>query len=401
MTTKRSRYTLLSLLFAASVAMFPNSVLFPASHDVAVHLHQPTAFIGWLVSSYALAYVLATPLLGMTSDYLGRRSILVGGLVLFVLGGTVPLYDPKTLPMVVGRVVMGIGSAGIMPMVDSLIGDAYPQGTERRRALAGFGAAVAVAEALAPFLGGVSDGINWRGVFALYTLGLPAALLTAFISVPPRQSARTEKVKLSDYAVSLQIALRIPRLYSAIVGAVVFGVVYFGVCTLLPYALGTPLSGWKSGALFLPIGVFWVLLTAWLANRPQLVHLREVMVGSALGLAGLTVWLAYAGHLSFVLVIGVGWGAGSAFLCTIFQWMVGDESPELVRGAMNGILNAAYMFGFSFGAPLFMWLMKIVGFASTLWWGAAAMVLLAVFLFVSLRPRGVTALAEELTETVQ
>lgn len=380
--------------------MFPNSVLFPASHDVAVHLHQSTAFIGWLVSSYALAYVLATPLLGMVSDYLGRQSVLVSGLVLFVAGGTVPLYDPATWPMIAGRIVMGIGSAGIMPMVDSLIGDAYPQGPERRRALAGFGAAVAVAEALAPFLGGVSDGFNWRGVFALYSLALPAAVLCLFIAVPPRRSARDSRVRLSDYATGVQIALRVPRLYAAIIGAVVFGVVYFGVCTLLPYAFGAPVSGWRSGSLFLPIGLSWVLFTAWLAGRPQLVQLRAVTVGSALGLAALTVWLAYAGHLSLVLLIGVGWGTGSAFLCTIFQWMVGDESPELVRGAMNGIFNAAYMFGFAFGAPVFMWLMKTVGFVATLWWGAAVMVVLALFLFVSLRSTTPVAIGEQLTETL-
>lgn len=387
MTSPRARYTLAALLFAASVAMFPNSVLFPASHDIAVHLHQANSFVGWLVSSYALAYVLATPPLGMLSDYAGRRRVLVVGLVLFCAGGTVPLYDPKTWPMIAGRVVMGIGSAGIMPMVDSLIQDAYPQGPERRRALAGFGAAVAVAETLAPFLGGLTDSWNWRGVFALYALALPAAALSAFIAVPPRRSAKEAKVRLYDYAYSVRVALRVPRLYAAILGAVVFGVVYFGVCALLPYAFGVPLSGWKSGALFLPIGASWVLLTAWLARRPQLVRLRAVTAASALGLAGLTLWLAHADHLAAVLVIGVGWGGGAAFLSTLFQWMIGDESPEMIRGAMNGIFNAGYMLGFSVGAPAFMWLMRVIGFAWALWTGAGVMAGLAVFLWIALRER--------------
>lgn len=381
--------------------MFPNSVLFPASHDVAVHLHQANAFVGWLVASYALAYVLATPPLGMLSDYLGRRTVLVAGLLVFVVGGTVPLYDPHTWPMITGRVVMGIGSAGIMPMVDSLIGDAYPQGHARRRALAGFGAAVAVAESLAPFLGGVADGWNWRGVFWLYTLALPSAGLCAFIVVPPRQSAREARVRLSAYVDSVRIALTVPGLYAAIFGAVVFGIVYFGVCTLLPYAFGAPLSGWRSGALFLPLGVSWVLLTAWLSQRPQLVHLRAVTVSSALGLAALTVWLAYAGHLGWVVVIGVGWGGGSAFLCTLFAWMIGDESPEMVRGAMNGIFNAAYMLGFSLGAPLFMWLMRKVGFVVTLWWGGAVMAGLALFLWIALRERRAVTGLEEMSLRTQ
>lgn len=386
MTTRSTRYTSFTLLFAAVVAMFPNSILFPASHDIAIHLQQPDPFVGWMVTSYAIAYVLATPLLGMTSDYLGRRRVLIGGLLVFVAGGSVPLYDHHAWPVIAGRVVMGVGSAGIMPMVNSLIGDAYPQGPDRRQALAGFGAAVAIAEALAPFLGGVTDAWHWQAVFALYGLALPAALACVFLQPPPRQSAADEKVTLRAYVDSLQIALRIPKLYTAIFGAILYGVVYFGVCALLPYTLVHPAHGLQSGALFLPIGIAWVLFTAWLAKLPHLVRLRAVTVCGALGLAALTAALALTHQMWLVLLIGVGWGGGSALLCTIFTWMVGDESPELVRGSMNGIYEASYMLGFSLGAPLFMWLKEAFGLVAALGCGAAAMVGLALFLLISLRP---------------
>ncbi|MFO2550537.1 MFS transporter [Alicyclobacillus cycloheptanicus] len=385
--TRSTRFTLMALLFAATVAMFPNSVLFPASHDLSVHLHQAETFVGWMVTSYALAYVLATPLLGVISDYLGRQWVLVLGLLVFLVGGCVPLWTTQAWVVLSGRVVMGVGSAGIMPMVDSLIGDAYPQGPDRRRALAGFGAAVAVAEALAPFLGGAVDAWHWQGVFALYGLALPAALLCVFISPPPRRSAKDGRVNLRAYVDSLHVALRLPKLYAAIFGAIVYGVVYFGVCSLLPYAVGRPVQGLLGGTLFLPIGLAWVLFTAWLARLPHLVRVRQVLTLGALGLAGLTVWLAYAHAVWLILVIGVGWGAGSALLCTLFTWLVGDESPEMVRGAMNGIYNAAYMLGFSFGSPLFIFLMQRLGATAAFWCGALAMAGLAVFLRVVLPHR--------------
>lgn len=58
------KYNLLVLLFAAVVAMLPNSVLFPATGDIARHLHVPVSFVGLMITTYSIAYVISTPFFG-------------------------------------------------------------------------------------------------------------------------------------------------------------------------------------------------------------------------------------------------------------------------------------------------------------------------------------------------
>lgn len=382
---RSSRYTLLSLVFAATVAMLPNSVLFPASHDIAVHLHQPDTFVGWMVTTYAISYVLSTPLLGILSDYLGRRGVLVTGLLVFALGGLVPVFTTDVTMILIGRVILGIGSAGIMPMVDSLVGDTYPQGVLRRQALAGFAAALAVAEAVAPFLGGLADAWHWQAVFLLYGLAVFAALFCMMITVPPRVLVKDENVTFSAYIKSIRIALAIPHLLASILGAMCYGIVYFGVCSLLPYVIGTGYSGLWAGVLFLPIGFSWLATTVWLSRKSHLQNIRALVVGSTLILSFLTLLLAGIHQYLLVLLIGCGWGLGSGLLTTLFSWIVGDESPERVRGAMNGVFNAAYVLGFSIGAPLFIWLKQQWALFSALSVGAIVLFVLAIYLFWMMR----------------
>jgi len=370
-------------MFAAVVAMLPNSVLFPAAHDIARHLQKSDGFVGLMVSSYAITYILATPVLGILSDQLGRKGVLTFGLVVFAVGGVVPLFTHTASWILLGRAVMGVGSAGILPMVDSVIGDSYAHGADRRRALAGFSSALAVAEALVPFVGGVADAWHWQAVFALYGAGGVAAICCIPMSVP--RLGNPEKVVLRAYLDSCRVALQQRPLLATILSAALFGIIYFGLCGLLPYALGAVATGVTSGLLFVPIGVSWVATAAWLARRPHLPSLHVYVLFAAAELVGATLWLAFAHVLWQVLVVGLLIGAGAALLMTLYSWVIGDETPEAVRGAMNGLFNASLVFGFSIGAPLFIWLRIWFGFSIATLLAAVLLVLLGLMSFFGLR----------------
>lgn len=353
------KYTLLVLLFAAVVAMLPNSVLFPATGDIARHLHVPVSFVGLMITTYSIAYVISTPFLGVLSDRMGRRLVLVGGLLLFTIGGLVPLLTSNGTLILAGRLVMGVGSAGILPMTDSLIGDIYEAGSARRAALAGFGAALAVADALVPFAGGVLDTWYWRAVFAVYGLGIFAAVFCFFIVVPRRPESHHET--FASYLNGLKVASRIPSLVGALICAMWFGLVYFGICSLLPLAISGQ-SGLTNGILFVPIGVGWVATSAYLSKKSHLPKVHTVSGLAALGLVGLTLWMSVLHSMIPLLLVGFGWGIGSSLMTTLYSWVIGDDTPEAVRGAMNALYNAAYVLGFSVGAPLFMGLKQWLGY---------------------------------------
>lgn len=336
-----------------------------------------------MVTTYSIAYVISTPFLGVLSDRVGRRIVIVGGLLLFTLGGVMPLVTNSGSLILLGRAVMGVGSAGILPMTDSLIGDIYEVGPARRAALAGFGAALAVAEAVVPFAGGALDAWHWRAVFALYGLGIFAALLFFTIVLPSKSHHRAET--FAAYIEGLKIAWRIPSLIGALIGAVLFGLVYFGICSLLPLALSQGNSGLTNGLLFVPIGIGWMATSAVLSKQSHVPNIHRVAAVSAIGLAVVTLWMSMAHTMTPLLVIALVWGIGSSVMTTLYTWVIGDDTPDSVRGAMNAVYNAAYVLGFSVGAPVFMWFNQVWGYQMATTIAAVAMVGAACVALLTLR----------------
>ena len=367
----REKGLLRVLIFAAIVAMLPNSVLFPAAKDISHHLHVPLSFIGLMISVYSIAYLVVTPILGVISDRLGRKWILVVALSLFSIGGIFPLVTHSQGVILVGRALMGMGSAGIMPTVLSIIGDEYTAGDKRRMALTWISTAIAVAEAILPFFSGVVDGISWIGVFMLYAVGFVASFAAFWIE--PKQSAST-RIEMKDYARGLAEILRHRLLFATLVSNVLFAMVYFGVSALLPLALTHHSGGFWGGLLFLPLGVSWVLINAWLVRRAGTHHALYYAVFAALILAVATLWLAFARDLTSLLLVSLLWGLGSGVLETIFTWVIAEEAPEEVRGVVNALFNASFILGFAIGAPLFLWLKSWIGLGYAALFAALIMV---------------------------
>ena len=116
------------------------------------------AVVGLLMSSYSLAQFVFAPVWGRVSDRVGRRPILllgllgsVAGYTLFGLAGTLGL-------LFVGRVLMGIFGATI-PTAQAAVADVTaPQ--DRARGMGLLGAAIGLGFILGPALGGVLSNLS-------------------------------------------------------------------------------------------------------------------------------------------------------------------------------------------------------------------------------------------------
>ncbi len=119
--------------------------------------------VGLLMSSYSLAQFVFAPMWGRISDRVGRRPILlvgllgsVAGFTLFALAGTLSL-------LFLARVLMGIFGATI-PTAQAAVADVTaPQ--DRARGMGLIGAAIGLGFILGPALGGVLS--NLSGAFPL------------------------------------------------------------------------------------------------------------------------------------------------------------------------------------------------------------------------------------------
>jgi len=116
------------------------------------------AVVGLLMSSYSLAQFVFAPIWGRVSDRVGRRPILllgllgsVAGYTLFALAGTLSL-------LFVGRILMGIFGATI-PTAQAAVADVTAP-EDRARGMGLIGAAIGLGFILGPALGGVLSNLS-------------------------------------------------------------------------------------------------------------------------------------------------------------------------------------------------------------------------------------------------
>ncbi|KAG7041845.1 mfs multidrug transporter [Colletotrichum scovillei] len=132
--------------------------------------------IGWYGSAYHVSNAAFQPLTGKIYRYFSSKWSFFVFLVLFEIGSLVCGAAPSSLILIVGRVIAGIGSAGIMSGGLTIIAGSVP--LEKRPALMGL--------VIGPVLGGVlTDYANWRWTFYInLPIGGVVLLFLAWCEIP-------------------------------------------------------------------------------------------------------------------------------------------------------------------------------------------------------------------------
>jgi DHA1 family inner membrane transport protein len=125
---------------------------------------------GQLITAYALAYALMTPVMATLTSHWPRRVVLVIGLAVFALGNALTAVATSLWPALAGRIVAGVGGAIYTPAASATAAAMVPA-DERGRALAivmaGLSGATALGAPLGTLIGSVAD---WRATIWLVAL---------------------------------------------------------------------------------------------------------------------------------------------------------------------------------------------------------------------------------------
>jgi MFS family permease len=213
--------------------------------------------VQWVLVAHLLVVTTLTVGIGRWGDVVGRRRLLLGGLLLHTLAAVASGLAPSLAWLVAARVAQGLGGAIMMVLSLALVGDTVPP-HRTGRALGLLGTMSAVGTALGPPLGGfLLAGFGWRAVFlASVPLGLAALLLTRS-QVPADRPAPAGVRKGMDLPGTLLLAGAL-TLYSL---AVTVGHGRFGWSNgllLLAGAVGAALFGWveaRAAAPLLPLAM--------------------------------------------------------------------------------------------------------------------------------------------------
>jgi EmrB/QacA subfamily drug resistance transporter len=152
--------------------------------------------LSWVVTAYLLASTVAGPLYGKLGDMFGRKRLLQGAIVLFLVGSVLCGLSQDMTELIAFRALQGLGGGGLMVLTIATVGDVVSP-RERGRYQGYFGAAFGISTVLGPLLGGFFvDQVSWRWIFYI---NLPIGALALFVIGIALRTRRDEVKRKIDY----------------------------------------------------------------------------------------------------------------------------------------------------------------------------------------------------------
>ncbi|MCU1655667.1 MAG: drug resistance transporter, EmrB/QacA subfamily, partial [Pseudonocardiales bacterium] len=166
LSTRRGKLTLALLCGVQFLDVLDASIVNVALPSIQHSLHFSQQNLQWVLSGYVLTFGGFLLLGGRAADLLGRRRVLIAGMILFASSSLAGGVATNEATLITARLVQGIGAALMAPAALSIVTTSFKEGVDRHRALGVWGAMGGLGAAAGVFFGGVlSEGPGWRWVF--------------------------------------------------------------------------------------------------------------------------------------------------------------------------------------------------------------------------------------------
>lgn len=184
------RWVVLSVAIGTMLAPLNSTMIAVALPRIIRDFDVRVSTAGWLVTTYLIAMAALQPVAGKLGDRIGRRRLIIGGLIYFGIASLGATFATSLPLLFFFRIQQAVAGAIALPNGTALVRDVVP--LERRaRSFGMIGGVTAFAAALGPPIGGLLvQTLGWRSIFFVNVPVVLAALLLGWRAIPTTRTAR-------------------------------------------------------------------------------------------------------------------------------------------------------------------------------------------------------------------
>ncbi|MFI9538135.1 MFS transporter [Nocardia fusca] len=195
---------LVTACLAVLLVLVDNTVVVVALPTLANELDSDFSGLQWVIDSYTLPFAGFLLMFGHLGDRLGRRRVLVAGLVGIAVMSVLGACAQSLTQVLVARAGMGVSAAAVFPATLAIITTVYPSPRVRALGIAAWTAMAGFAVAVGPTIGGwLLEHFSWHAVFWINVPVAVVVLALAYGFVPESRSGRTGRLDLVGVGLSI------------------------------------------------------------------------------------------------------------------------------------------------------------------------------------------------------
>jgi MFS family permease len=350
---RRATWSLASIYALRMLGLF---LIMPVMALFAEQMEGATpARIGLAIGIYGMSQAVLQIPFGLVSDRIGRKKIIVFGLLLFCLGSVIAALSTSIYGIILGRAVQGSGAIAGPTM--ALLAD-LTQEVHRTKAMALIGASIGVSFGVAIAAGPVIAGyIGIHGLFWMIAALSLLAILVIIFWVPRPQQTKVHRDAELVPATFMQVLknLELFRLnYGIFVLHAILTASFVVVPLLLRDAGLLPAEHWKA--------YLSVFIVSFAAIIPFVIYAEKQRQLKAVFLGAITVLIvSNVGLMQFnttlVGLTGFLWlfFCGFNLLEATLPSLISKTAPGDMRGTAMGIYSTSQFLGAGIGGSLGGW----------------------------------------------
>ncbi|HEX4036220.1 MAG TPA: MFS transporter [Solirubrobacteraceae bacterium] len=181
MAERRKNLVLAAMVFAVAMTFIDQTIVAIAIPSLQRNLSISTTGSQWIINGYLLALAALFAFGGKLGDVLGRKRMVLLGVIGFAVASACCGFTPKgsiaETWIIVFRVLQGATAAAMFPAAVGIVAEAFPV-AERGRAMAIFFGISGGLTAVGPIAGGYLTQWTWRAIF---WINIPVALIALYL----------------------------------------------------------------------------------------------------------------------------------------------------------------------------------------------------------------------------